>query len=103
MPREFRPDSRGRRERRQALHRERGWHGDGAQFGAASAVLLGDLLLAWCDELLWGSGLPLAAVRRGKPVFDLMRTEVMAGQYLDLLEQIVGLLYEKVQPYPERR
>ena len=70
----------------EALHRERGWHGDGAQFGTASAVLLGDLLLAWCDELLWGSGLPLAAVRRAKPVFDLMRTEVMAGQYLDLLE-----------------
>ena len=70
----------------EALHRERGWHGDGAQFGAASALLLGDLLLAWCDELLWGGGLPPAAVRRAKPVFDLMRTEVMAGQYLDLLE-----------------
>ncbi|WP_042398767.1 polyprenyl synthetase family protein [Streptacidiphilus carbonis] len=70
----------------ESLHRERGWRGDGAQFGAASAVLLGDLLLAWCDELLWGGGLPLAAVRRAKPVFDLMRTEVMAGQYLDLLE-----------------
>ncbi|MFC1443898.1 polyprenyl synthetase family protein [Streptacidiphilus sp. N1-10] len=70
----------------EALHGEQGWHGDGARFGAASALLLGDLLLAWCDELLWGSGLPLAAVRRAKPVFDLMRTEVMAGQYLDLLE-----------------
>jgi len=27
---------------------------------------------------------------RGKPVYDVMRTELMAGQYLDLLEQAMG-------------
>ncbi|MFC1435847.1 polyprenyl synthetase family protein [Streptacidiphilus sp. N1-3] len=70
----------------EALHAERGWRGDGARYGTASAVLLGDLLLAWCDELLADCGLDPAAVRRAKPLFDLMRTEVMAGQYLDLLE-----------------
>ncbi|MHA6759296.1 polyprenyl synthetase family protein [Streptacidiphilus sp. PAMC 29251] len=70
----------------ESLHARQGWRGDGAQYGAASAVLLGDLLLVWCDELVWDCGLDLAAVRRAKPLFDLMRTEVMAGQYLDLLE-----------------
>ena len=70
----------------EAEHARRGWRGDPAQYGAASAVLLGDLLLAWCDELLGDCGLPPAAIRRAKPLFDLMRTEVMAGQYLELLE-----------------
>jgi geranylgeranyl diphosphate synthase type I len=70
----------------EALHAAQGWRGDGAQYGAASAVLLGDLLLAWCDELLADCGLEPAAIRRAKPLFDLMRTEVMAGQYLELLE-----------------
>ena len=70
----------------EAQHADQGRRGDSARYGAASAVLVGDLLLVWCDELVWDCGLDLAAVRRAKPLFDLMRTEVMAGQYLDLLE-----------------
>mgnify|MGYP003843978203 CR=1 FL=1 len=54
------------------------------------AVLLGDLCLSWADELLMTCGLPAEAVLRGKPVYDVMRTELMAGQYLDLLEQARG-------------
>jgi len=72
------------------LHRERGWRGDREQYGASAAVLLGDLLLIWCDELFQRSGLPDAAVRAAKPAFDLMRTEVMLGQYLDVLEPVAG-------------
>jgi geranylgeranyl diphosphate synthase type I len=70
----------------ESLHRGAGWRGDAAQFGGASAVLVGDLLLVWCDALFGECGLPREAVRRAKPLLDLMRTEVMAGQYLDMLE-----------------
>lgn len=74
----------------EALHRDSGWRGDREQYGAAAAVLLGDLLLIWCDELFVRCGLDPAAVLAAKPVFDLMRTEVMAGQYLDVLEPVAG-------------
>ena len=47
-------------------------------------------LLTWTDELCASSGLALAAVTRGRAVLDVMRTELMAGQYLDLLEQAAG-------------
>ena len=70
----------------EALHTDRGWRGDAARYGTATAVLLGDLLLVWCDELLGDCGLDPAAIRRARPLFALMRTEVMAGQYLELLE-----------------
>jgi geranylgeranyl diphosphate synthase type I len=70
-----------------ALHRERGWHGAAEAFGAGAAILLGDLCLAWSDEMLVSSGLLDDAARR---VFDTMRAELMAGQYLDLLEQVRG-------------
>src|SRR5262249_7148899 len=33
---------------------------------------------------------PGEALRRGRPVLDRMRTEVFAGQYLDLLGQVTG-------------
>jgi geranylgeranyl diphosphate synthase type I len=37
-------------------HREAGWRGDPEQYGAAAAVLLGDLMLSWADELRrWSS------------------------------------------------
>ncbi|GAA2741500.1 polyprenyl synthetase family protein [Kitasatospora cinereorecta] len=74
----------------ETLHRSNGWRGDREQYGASAAVLLGDLLLIWCDELFQASGLDDAAVRAAKPAFDLMRTEVMLGQYLDVLEPVAG-------------
>ncbi|WP_245984079.1 polyprenyl synthetase family protein [Streptomyces tateyamensis] len=74
----------------EALHRDSGWRGDREQYGAAAALLLGDLLLIWCDELFVRCGVAPAAVLAAKPVFDLMRTEVMAGQYLDVLEPVAG-------------
>ncbi|MCD0481652.1 polyprenyl synthetase family protein [Streptacidiphilus sp. ASG 303] len=74
----------------EALHRTSGWRGDRGQFGTAAAVLLGDMLLCWCDELFLRCGLEPSAVLAAKPVFDVMRTEVMAGQYLDVLEPVAG-------------
>ena len=72
------------------LHRSAGWVGDPERFGHGSAILLGDLCLGWADALLYRSGFDDEALARAKPVFDLMRTEVMAGQILDLVEQARG-------------
>jgi geranylgeranyl diphosphate synthase type I len=72
------------------LHRARAWQGDADGFGAGAAILLGDLCLAWSDELLRVSGLDVAALLRARDVFDLMRTEVIAGQYLDLHAQVTA-------------
>jgi geranylgeranyl diphosphate synthase type I len=68
-------------------HTESDWSGDAETFGAGAAILLGDLCLSWSDELLRCAGLDVAAQLRARPVFDLMRTEVIAGQYLDLHAQ----------------
>ncbi len=73
-----------------SLHRGESWVGDPESFGVGAAVLLGDLCLAWSDEMLAGSGLPIDRLRSGHRVYDGMRTELMGGQYLDLLEQARG-------------
>jgi geranylgeranyl diphosphate synthase type I len=73
-----------------ALHRESGWLGDPESFGTAVAILLGDTSLIWADEMLNRSGLPTEALLRGQPVYDEMRSEIMAGQYLDVLSQADG-------------
>ena len=73
-----------------AMHAGHGWHGDPEPFGQAVAILLGDLALVWSDELLHSAGLDPATLARARPVFDEMRTEVTAGQYLDVVGQAAG-------------
>jgi geranylgeranyl diphosphate synthase type I len=72
------------------LHRTAAWSGNAESFGHSAAILLGDLVLAWADELLRGCGLPPERVAAGITVFEAMRTEVIGGQYLDLVAQAVA-------------
>jgi geranylgeranyl diphosphate synthase type I len=74
----------------ESLHEHEGWDGDGRAFGASSALLLGDLLLAWSDELFDDGCRRLpdrAAGEAARSEFARMRTEVIVGQYLDILEE----------------
>jgi len=73
-----------------AEHVAKGWTGDPEQYGAAAAILLGDLLLSWSDELLRTCGLPAERVLAALHEFDRTRTEVVAGQFLDVSVQARG-------------
>jgi geranylgeranyl diphosphate synthase, type I len=70
-------------------HERLGLAGDRARFGEAGALLLGDLLLGWSDELLDEAIRHAPGERRiaVRDEFARMRTEVTAGQYLDILEE----------------
>jgi geranylgeranyl diphosphate synthase, type I len=58
-----------------------------AMFGRNGAILLGDLLLTWSDELLNDAGFRPKRLAGARPYFDRLRSEVVAGQYLDVLAQ----------------
>ena len=73
-----------------ALHQQRGWAGDPDRFGEGTAILAGDLCLTWCDEMYATCGLPGEELARGRQLFDTMRTQLMGGQFLDLLESARG-------------
>ncbi|MFI7415575.1 polyprenyl synthetase family protein [Streptomyces sp. NPDC049627] len=60
---------------------------DAARLGACAAVLLGDLALAWSDELLHTAGLSADRFAAATVVLDGMRTELMYGQYLAALHR----------------
>jgi geranylgeranyl diphosphate synthase type I len=65
-------------------HREAGFVGDSAWFGVSAATLAGDLAFVWADELFESRPLEQAALDRARRVFATLRSEVIAGQYLDL-------------------
>ncbi|MGA5810711.1 polyprenyl synthetase family protein [Streptomyces cellulosae] len=62
-----------------------GQRGRAEAHGRSAAILLGDLLLVWSDMMLADAGLEARARSRVLPLVDSMRTELVYGQYLDLL------------------
>ena len=66
-------------------HADAGLGGDAEHYGVSAAVLLGDLALAWADDLYAAGAQALGAVDRSLPVWRSMRTEVLSGQLLDLV------------------
>ncbi|MBV2357077.1 polyprenyl synthetase family protein [Streptomyces sp. J2-1] len=82
---------------RPALHRDVGAQyadaGDAGQvrrFGDAAAVLAGDLALAWADDVVADTALAPDTARRVRRLWGDLRTEMVAGQYLDVHGQLTG-------------
>ncbi len=72
-----------------AQHTAHGRTGPAGRFGEAAAILLGDLALIAADRAFAAAVDPLPAPVRGaaRLVYDLMRAEVIVGQYRDVLAQ----------------
>ena len=74
----------------EALHQQNSWAGSPERFGVGAGVLVGDLLLSWSSEMFGRAlqGAPTSAIEAAcRDEFAKMRIEVMAGQYLDVLEE----------------
>jgi len=71
-------------------HRARGWLGDAERFGMAAAILIGDLAMVWAEDMFAGAGLRSAMLTAGREPWQAMRSEVLAGQFLDVLAQASG-------------
>ncbi|TXK04887.1 polyprenyl synthetase family protein [Microbacterium mitrae] len=68
-------------------HRDAGWSGSSEDFGVSGAILLGDLLVAWSDDLLEEAvaghlHAPLVRAEYGR-----MRRDVTLGQFLDVAQE----------------
>jgi len=69
-------------------HSAQQWSGGSAEFGRAVAILLGDLALAWADDMVREAGLDPETLARISPVWSAMRTEVLGGQFLDISSEV---------------
>ncbi|HNM12368.1 MAG TPA: polyprenyl synthetase family protein [Mycobacterium sp.] len=72
------------------LHRKHGWRGSPEKFGHSAAILLGDLSLVWADDIVAGVDLPGDGRHRVQRVWSDIRTEVLGGQYLDIVAESSG-------------
>ncbi|WP_229925028.1 polyprenyl synthetase family protein [Streptomyces sulfonofaciens] len=62
----------------------------GVPFGVSAAILAGDLALVWADDSFALTPLPGGAARAVGRLWRAMRTEMVAGQYLDVHAQAVA-------------
>lgn len=76
----------------EARHLSSGWPSSAARYGEAAAILLGDLLLSWADEMLRTSGMSDAEGQLADALAQLddTRNEVALGQFLDVSVQARG-------------
>ncbi len=75
----------------EAAHLAGGWTGDAAAYGRSSAILVGDLLVAWSDDL-FEEGIadaPADRARAARRQYAEMRRDVTVGQYLDIAAETV--------------
>ncbi|MFJ3958555.1 polyprenyl synthetase family protein [Arthrobacter sp. NPDC090010] len=66
------------------------WQLDPVRFGDAAGILTGDMCLSFSEEAFSAVGTPTAFGTTARTIFNRMRAEVMAGQYLDILEEVAG-------------
>jgi geranylgeranyl diphosphate synthase type I len=69
----------------QTRHQSNRYAGSGTEYGTSSAILLGDLLLAWADDQFVNAALELEHRRALEFAAELriMRQDVTTGQFLD--------------------
>jgi geranylgeranyl diphosphate synthase type I len=60
-------------------HRAGAWQGEARRFGEAAAILVGDIAMVMADRQM------SAATEDARRVWDMLRTELNFGQYLDVL------------------
>lgn len=84
----------------EAQHQKLGLAGSAAAYGSASAILAGDLCLSLSEECFSEiENLP----KEARVIFNRMRTQVMAGQYLDVLEESAGPSYDPTEAVKRAR
>ncbi len=73
----------------EASHRHHGWRHDPEHYGVSAAILAGDVCLALADTTFLEAILGSARPDRALAEMQTMRFEVMVGQYLDVLAEMV--------------
>lgn len=77
-------------------HAELRHHGGSESFGVAAAIVIGDICLALSEELFETSQSTLDITPPARELRATLRRDVMVGQYLDVLAEVIGLDDERI-------
>jgi geranylgeranyl diphosphate synthase type I len=72
-------------------HSTQGLRGDGESFGVSASIVIGDICLALSEELFERAEDTLGGNHRARELRGTVRRDVMVGQYLDVLAEVIPL------------
>lgn len=75
----------------EAEHGKRGYQGEGESFGIATSIVIGDICLALSEELFERAQSTLGITAAARRLRATIRRDVMVGQYLDVLAEVIPL------------
>lgn len=75
----------------EARHSRQGLRGDGGSFGVSASIVIGDICLALSEELFERAQETLGGNTRARRLRGTVRRDVMVGQYLDVLAEVISL------------
>ncbi|WP_166972377.1 polyprenyl synthetase family protein [Brevibacterium atlanticum] len=75
----------------EARHGSRGLEGDAESFGVSASIVIGDICLALSEELFERAQETLGGNTRARELRGTVRRDVMVGQYLDVLAEVIPL------------
>jgi geranylgeranyl diphosphate synthase type I len=75
----------------EARHSRQGLRGDGGSFGVSASIVIGDICLALSEELFERAQETLGGNTRARHLRGTVRRDVMVGQYLDVLAEVISL------------
>lgn len=80
----------------ESQHSELRYQGGAEPFGVAAAIVIGDICLALSEELFERSQTVLGITALARGLRATLRRDVMVGQYLDVLAEVVPLEDERI-------
>ncbi|MCD1285193.1 MULTISPECIES: polyprenyl synthetase family protein [unclassified Brevibacterium] len=80
----------------ESRHAAKGYKGEGDSFGVASAIVIGDICLALSEEMFERSQDSLGITAQARELRATLRRDVMVGQYLDVLAEVIPLSDERI-------
>ncbi|WP_181273324.1 polyprenyl synthetase family protein [Brevibacterium oceani] len=75
----------------EARHGRQGLRGDAESFGVSASIVIGDICLALSEELFERAQETLGGNTRARELRGTVRRDVMVGQYLDVLAEVIAL------------
>jgi geranylgeranyl diphosphate synthase type I len=71
----------------ESIHLANSWKGKADNFGSGAAILIGDLALVLADKALHEAEISNNNFSQVSKIYDELKIELMAGQFLDVFEQ----------------
>ncbi|MFT4186424.1 MAG: polyprenyl synthetase family protein [Micrococcaceae bacterium] len=80
-------------------HKKQDYYGNSKDYGMAAAIIAGDICMQWSEEIFSLAIADIENALAARKKFETMRLEVMAGQFMDIHEEVDFISDHELSPH----